>query len=152
MARGQDSVEPLSGLGLLDPVAQYFRWRRHFGPTLDESMQALKALVIFLGVLIVIGMGVLAYGIMMKFDEWQAKDDGETAPAPRAAAAPAGVWAGDLKVAVPAGARVAETVVADGRLIVRLSLADDSQRYLIFDLSSGTRVGAIELRPGGGAR
>ena len=115
-------------------------------------MQALKALVIFLGVLIVIGMGVFAYGIMMKFDEWQAKDDGETAPLPQAAAAPAGVWAGDLKVAVPAGARVAETVVADGRLIGRLSLADDSQRYLIFDLRSGTRVGAIELRPGGGAR
>ena len=43
-------------------------------------MQALKAIVIFLGVLIVIGMGVLAYGLMMKFDEWQAKKDDAPAP------------------------------------------------------------------------
>ena len=119
-------------------------------------MQALKALVIFLGVLIVIGMGVLAYGIMVKFDEWQAKKDGEAAPAPLADVAPsviapvvAEVWAGDLRVAVPAGARVAETVVADGRMIVRLSLSDDSQRFLVFDLISGRQVGAIELQPGG---
>ena len=117
-------------------------------------MQALKALVIILGVFIVIGMGILAYGIMVKFGEWQAKEDGEAAPAPLIATAPVvtAVWTGDLKVAVPAGARVAETVVADGRMIVRLSLADDSQRYLIFDLGTGRQVGAIELRPGGGAQ
>jgi hypothetical protein len=59
------------------------------------------------------------------------------------------VWTGDLKVAVPAGARVAETVVADGQMIVRLSLPDDSQRYLIFDLGTGRQIGAIELQPGG---
>ena len=61
-------------------------------------MQALKAIVIILGVLIVVGMGVLAYGLM----------------------------------------------------IVRLSLADDSQRYLIFDLGTGKQLGAIELQTGGG--
>lgn len=122
-------------------------------------MQALKALVIFLGVLIVIGMGVLAYGIMVKFDEWRAREDDVAAPTPVVEAtssvtAPAatGVWAGDVKVAVPAGASVAETVVADGRMIVRLSLADGSQRYLIFDLATGTRIGAIELQPGGGGQ
>lgn len=114
-------------------------------------MQALKALVIFLGVLIVIGMGILAYGIMLKFGEWQAKKDVETTPAPLAVTTPvvAEVWTGDLKVAIPAGARVAETVVADGQLIVRLSLADDSQRYLIFDLGTGRQIGAIELQPSG---
>ena len=117
-------------------------------------MQALKALVIFLGVLIVIGMGVLAYGILVKFDEWRAREDDEAAPTPRAVTAPAatGVWAGDVKVAVPTGARVAETVVADGRLILRLSLADGGQRYLIFDLATGRRIGAIELQPGGGGQ
>ena len=122
-------------------------------------MQALKAIVIFLGVLIVIGMGILAYGITQKFEEWQAKKDSEAAPTPLVAVAPAGsapvmaeVWAGDLKVAVPAGARVAETVVADGQMIVRLSLADDSQRYLIFDLGTGKQIGAIELQPGRGGQ
>jgi hypothetical protein len=120
-------------------------------------MQALKAIVIFLGVLIVIGMGVLAYGLMMKFDEWQAKKDDAPAPVPIVEYAPSGpapvvteIWTGDLKVAVPAGARVAETIVDDGQMIVRLSLADDSQRYLIFDLGTGKQIGAIELQPGGG--
>ncbi|MBE9558333.1 MAG: hypothetical protein IMF08_15855 [Proteobacteria bacterium] len=117
-------------------------------------MQALKALVIFLGVLIVIGMGVLAYGIMLKFGEWQAKNDGEAMSlAEIAPSAPVPVvtevWTSDLKVVVPAGARVAETVIADGQLIVRLSLSDDSQRYLIFDLGTGKQIGAIELQPGG---
>jgi len=122
-------------------------------------MQALKSLVIFLGILIVIGMGVLAYGIMLKFGEWQAKKDGEATPAPLVAVVPSAtapvvteIWTGDLKVAIPAGARVAETVVADGQMIVRLSLADDSQRYLIFDLGTGKQIGAIELQPGGGVQ
>jgi hypothetical protein len=119
-------------------------------------MQALKSLVIFLGVLIVIGMGVLAYGIMLKFEEWQAKKDREVVSAPLVEVAPSGsvpvvaeVWTGDLNVAVPAGARVVETVVADGQLVVRLSLPDDSQRYLIFDLGTGKQIGTIALQPGG---
>ena len=62
------------------------------------------------------------------------------------------IWTGDLKVAVPAGARVAETVVADGQMIVRLSLADGRQRYLVFDLGTGKQLGAIELQPGGGVQ
>ena len=57
-----------------------------------------------------------------------------------------------LAPAVPAGARVAETIVTDGQMIVRLSLADDSQRYLIFDLGTGKQLGAIELQPGGGVQ
>ena len=156
MARGQDAVEPLSGFGIFNPVGQYFRWRRHFGPTLGKFMQALKSLVIFLGVLIVIGMGVLAYGIMLKFEEWQAKKDREAVSAPLVEVAPSGsipvvaeVWTDDLNVAVPAGARVVETVVADGQLVVRLSLSDDSQRYLIFDLGTGKQIGTIALQPGG---
>ena len=42
-----------------------------------------------------------------------------------------------------------ETVVADGQLVVRLSLSDDSQRYLIFDLGTGKQIGTIALQPGG---
>jgi len=120
-------------------------------------MRALKAIVIFLGVLIVIGMGVLAYGITKKFDEWQAKkDDG---PASVVEIAPSGpgpviteVWTEDAKVRIPAGARVAETVVGEGQMIVRLSLADGAQRFLIFDLGTGKQIGAIELQPEGGVQ
>ena len=122
-------------------------------------MQALKAIVIFMGVLIVIGMGVVAYGLMLKFNEWQAKKDAGPSPEPLAVTAPAAgrpvvaeVWTGPLAVAIPAGARVAETVVAEGQMIVRLSLADDSQRYLVFDLGTGKQIGVIELQPEGAAQ
>lgn len=117
-------------------------------------MQALKALVIFLGVLIVVGMGILAYGIMLKFDEWQARKEAEQQAVPAAAGTPvvAEVWTGELEVPVPAGASVAETVVAEGQMIVRLSLPDGGQRYLIFDLGTGKQVGSIQLRPEGNAQ
>ncbi len=120
-------------------------------------MQALKALVIFMGVLIVIGMGVLAWGIMYKLEEWQARESGDapavpvvSAPAPPAT--PADVWPDMPAVAVPAGAQVAETIVAEGRLVIRLALADGGQRYLVFDLATGRQLGAVALQPGGAAQ
>lgn len=115
-------------------------------------MKALKALVIFLGVLIVIGMGVLAYGIMLKFDAWQARKDNQPPPATVDMGSPTVVepWAGNTKVAVPAGSSVAETIVGEGQLIVRLSIPNGSQRYMIFDLSTGKQIGSIDLQPTAG--
>ncbi len=110
-------------------------------------MQALKALVYFLGILIVVMMGVVAYGIVVKFGGVM---DGEDAARPAAPAGPpvvAKAWDENLRVALPAGARVAETVVAGGRMVVRLVLADGSQRYLVFDLESGRQRGVIDLEP-----
>jgi hypothetical protein len=114
-------------------------------------MQALKAVVIFLGVLIVIGMGVLAYGIMLKFGEWQARNESEAPPATVDMGSPtvSEPWAGNLKVSIPAGAKVVETIVGEGQLIARVSLPDGSQRYMIFDLSTGKQIGSIELQPVG---
>jgi hypothetical protein len=110
-------------------------------------MQALKALVFFLGILIVVMMGAVAYGIVVKFGGVMDSRDaaGPTAPAGGPVAAKA--WDKNLRVAVPAGARVSETVVAGGRMIVRLVLPDDSQRYLVFDLESGAQLGMIDLEP-----
>lgn len=116
---------------------------------MGESMQALKALVIFMGVLIVIGMGILAYGISVKFGE-QVEQEATTSPGPPAMTPPS--WDGDLAVAVPAGAQVAETLVAEGRMIVRLALPDGGQRYVVVDLATGRRLGAVDLSPREGAR
>ena len=109
-------------------------------------MQALKALVIFLGALIVIMMGVLAYGIAVKFG---GVADGGDAGAPEASreARPA-AWT-ETRITVPDGARVAETVIDGRRMVVRLSLSDNSQRYLVIDLDSGDVIGAIDLEPEG---
>jgi hypothetical protein len=115
-------------------------------------MKALKAVVIFLGALIVIGMGILAYGIMLKFDTWQARKDSQAPPATVDMGSPAVAepWAGNLQVAVPVGSKVAETIIGEGQLIVRLSVPDGSQRYMIFDLSTGKQIGSIDLQPTAG--
>jgi len=109
---------------------------------MGESMRALKALVIFMGVLIVVGMGILAYGISVKFGQ----------SVEREAAASARRWPSDISVAVPAGAEVAETIVADGRMVVRLALPDGGQRFVVVDLVGGRQLGTVELAPQGGAK
>jgi len=105
-------------------------------------MQALKTLVIFLGALIVFMMGVLAYGLVVKFGKVVEKDEASVPATPVIA----GSW-DRTSVPVPPGARVAETIVAGRRMVIRLVLADDSQRYLVFDLDSGRRLGRIDLEP-----
>lgn len=110
-------------------------------------MQTLKALVIFLGVLIVIGMGIFAYGVAMKFGTVADGNDTAGVVAP----VPVKPWE-RVRISLPAGARVAETVVADGRMVVRLVLADDGQRYLIFNLEDGAKLGEIDFEPEAGAQ
>lgn len=149
MAPGEDAVEPLPALVFLYRVYQDILRRRHDAPTMGESMQALKALVIFMGVLIVVGMGILAYGISVKFGH-QAED--ATAASAGRRAMPAAPWPEDIRVAVPAGARVAETVVAESRMIVRLALPDGGHRFVVVDLVGGRRLGTVDLTPEGGAR
>lgn len=109
-------------------------------------MQALKALVIFMGVLIIIGMGLVAYGIAVKFGKVA---DGDDAPM---AAITGKAWPEDVRVAIPPGARIAETVLGDGRIALRLVLADGGETVLLFDLATGVRLGAIELVTEGGAQ
>ena len=149
MARGKDAVEPLAGLVVLHVVGQYIFTARHIGQTLDESMQALKALVIFMGVLIVIMMGVVGYGVVTRFGDLVDCEDAAGPALPVGAPVMAGAWQNNLRVAVPPGARVAETVMLDGRMVVRLVLPDDSQRYLVFDLDTGEQLGTIDLEPEG---
>ena len=93
-------------------------------------MRALKALVIGMGVLIVIGVVVLVYAII----ERAGKTD-----APETMAAPS-------QIDLPAGARIVETSIGDGRIVVRLSLADGSHRLLVIDADTGRRVGEINLQ------
>lgn len=104
-------------------------------------MQTLKGLVIFMGVLIVIMMVAVGYGIVVKFGSLADREEDSAGQAVDA-------WDGNPHVSVPAGARVVETVAADGRLVVRLALADGSARYLVFDLANGRQVGAIDLAAG----
>lgn len=90
-------------------------------------MQGLKALVIFLGVLIVLGLGVLVYGIATKA--------GKLGDAPPTF--------DEATVTLPAGASVVEMRPDGDRLYLRLS-APGGERILVLD-RDGNRLGEIKL-------
>ena len=95
-------------------------------------MRALKALVIGMGVLIVIGVVVLVYAIIDRAGKTNGLE----------------TMAAQSQIDLPAGAQIVETSIGDGRIVVRLSLADGSQRLLLIDADTGGRIGAVNLKPG----
>ncbi len=95
-------------------------------------MQALKALVVFMAILILIAMGFLVYGLLN-----QGLDDGaQTSTASF----------GRVEAPLPAGASVSGISVEDGRVVVRVRLADGGAEIRIFDLASGASLGTIRLK------
>ncbi|MBI2236526.1 MAG: hypothetical protein HYU60_06185 [Magnetospirillum sp.] len=100
-------------------------------------MRAIKALVIFMGVLLFAGLGLLVYAMSTK-----ARQAGTpTAP-------PAGTAAefGRVEVTVPAGARIEQMVAAGERVVLRLS-GTGPERLLVLDPAAGRLVGSFELAP-----
>lgn len=100
-------------------------------------MQVIKALVIGMGVLIVLGLGLLAYGLTTKFGETVSSDaSGSSATA-----------FGTIRADLPAGATVADVQIQDGTMMVRLALPDGGAQIMVFRLSDGRQTGTIELQP-----
>jgi hypothetical protein len=99
-------------------------------------MRSLKALVIFMGVLIVIGLALLAYGLTTK--------------AGRLAMGTPATGFGEVEASLPKGAVIAETSVGDGRVVLRVEMPGGEQRLMVFDLSTGASLGVIRLERGGG--
>ncbi|MPY75034.1 MAG: hypothetical protein GEU87_12310 [Alphaproteobacteria bacterium] len=117
-------------------------------------MQALKALVIGMGILIIAGMAILVYGLSSKFgSNMAAKDtpqDGrhdmmrdmmhDTAHGTAAAF-------GTIRAALPAGASVESAQMQDGKIMVFLAMPDGGVQLMVFRLSDGRQTGTIELQP-----
>lgn len=97
-------------------------------------MQALKFVVIGMGILIVLGLALVAYGLVTRVS----KDD-------------AGAQnIGDLSLNLPAGCTIAQVEASDGRLVVRADGPEERgcQQVFILDLSEGKIVGRIHARMG----
>jgi hypothetical protein len=93
-------------------------------------MRGLKALVIGMGILIVAGIVVLIFAI--------ADRAGQLAePGPSFA---------PQTVALPPGAEIVETGIGDGRVVLRLRLADGTGRLVLLDADSGRVTGTIDLQ------
>lgn len=98
-------------------------------------MKAIKALVAFMGVLLIAGLALMGYGIATK-----------TGSKPRASAAAPGETFGTVAVPLPAGARVEETLEAGGRIVLRVT-GGGAERYVVLDADGGTVAGTFVLQP-----
>lgn len=115
-------------------------------------MNALKALVIGMGILIVAGVAVLAFAIVR----------GKSADAPVAQDKPAVALAqsaphngsktnaplpsfGVRDIAVPTGSEIVSITAADGRIILELQDAEQVTRILLLDPANGAALGGWRL-------
>lgn len=99
----------------------------------SQSLYLLKALVIGMGALIVAGFAVVVVTIANRASR---------TPAARQAAGPE---FGAVRLRMPAGSQVVETVAEGGRLVLRVALKDGSGRLVVIDLETGRRLGTIDL-------
>ena len=100
-------------------------------------MKALKTLVIGMGLLIVIGIALVGYGLSRG-----APHEGGIAaerPAPDAAGAPFA-----SEVPVPGSARLEQVTAAGDRLVLRLSGPDE---LILLDARTGRLAGTVKLVP-----
>ena len=104
-------------------------------------MQAIKALVIGMGVLIVAGLILLGYGMYSKSRNLGDSDAVATAQP----TAPLQAF-GTVPVTLAPGARVEDMAALGGRLAVRVSEGEAS-RILVLDLTSGAVAGSFVLAP-----
>lgn len=102
-------------------------------------MRALKGLVIGMGVLIVLGIALLFYGLATRL--------GGGADGTVPAAAGGGADFGIVRTALPAGARVGTVAVQDGRILVPVLLPGGGAELRLFSLVDGRPLGAILLDP-----
>jgi len=96
-------------------------------------MRALKGVVIGMGLLIVLGMGLLVYGLATRLGG-TAEGGGEPE-------------FGTVRAALSAGARIGAVAVQDGRIVVPVQLPGGGAEILVFGLKDGRRLGAITLDP-----
>jgi hypothetical protein len=104
-------------------------------------MKAIKALVVFMGILLLAGLGLLGYGVATQTGK-------KSRPAATAAApsAPSAAAFGAVNVPVPAGARVEQTLVVGERVVLRLT-GGGGERFVVLDPAEGTVSGSFVLSP-----
>lgn len=104
-------------------------------------MRAIKGLVVFLGVLLLAGLGLLGYGLYSKAPVKGTPSAASVAPA----VAPVADF-GQLAVPVPAGSRIEQMMVAGERVVLRLS-GGGPERILVLDPGQGKVAGGFVLTP-----
>lgn len=105
-------------------------------------MKGLKILVIFMGLLIVVGLGLVGYGVSRQrtSSSVASLEVGATNATP----AKAGYFASE--VPVPHGAHLEQVTATGDRLILRFA-GGDADRLILVDVHSGQVTGSVTLVP-----
>jgi hypothetical protein len=106
-------------------------------------MKALKALVIGMGVLIVIGIALVGYGLTRSKPQPGATVAGSHVQAP-VSEAKSGYFTSELPV--PKGAHLEQLTASGDRLVLRFS-SPDGERLVLLDSHTGQLAGTIALVP-----
>ena len=96
-------------------------------------MQPLKALVIFLGILLFVAFGFLAYGIMSKL-----KTGGYVPPKSDEFI--------ETKVVIPTGAQIKGMRIGSNRIVIREKKPDGREALILIDPQTGKKMGLIHLK------
>ncbi len=103
-------------------------------------MHILKAVVIGMAVLIVLGIGLLVYGLVQRSVNGDVADD---VPAERSMV-PA---FGDITLPLGDGCSIADMAVEDGRLYIRSGPGGDCAGVYVLDAATGALVGSVRAAP-----
>lgn len=106
----------------------------------SAKVKALRYFVVGFGVFLVIASAILMIYALSQGTKSSRNaadiavdvQDGEVAPY-------------DMKLILPERARVRETFVDNGRLILQLRLPDNKDAFIVIDLSSGKQVGQLQV-------
>ena len=96
-------------------------------------MQPLKALVIFLGVLIFVAFGFLAYGIVSKLKT------GANVPLKSDEFM-------EAEATLPTGAQIIETRIGGSRIVIRVKKRNGREALVLIDPRTGKNTGLIHLK------
>lgn len=95
-------------------------------------MKAIKAAVIGMGILIVLGLGLLVYGVLTRIGN--------------SGSAGSDVPAFATQLSLEEGQKVLSTSLDEGRLIVEIGDQSDGRLYLFFDSRTGRGLGQISVQ------
>jgi len=107
-------------------------------------MKIVKALVILMGVLIVLGMGLLVYGFVMRVGKAPTTEPAvDSAPLVPLGGTVSGF--GDVTVALEDGEILLDMQAEASRLLLRSKAADGTETIRVYDLSTGKALGRFFL-------
>jgi hypothetical protein len=102
-------------------------------------MRALKIIVVAMGVMLVVGVVALGFGIAYRVNHPR----GTASPPPRSVIPPIGM---PRTVTLPSGAKILGVQSDGDRVMVRLGLANGGEELILVDWKTGATLSILELK------